>query len=251
MTTVVVMGASGRIGRVLTGHLLKTDTRVIALDIEMSILFDYLGEDLTKHENLLAVKVDLYDVERLDEALQEGVKIYGQLDAAVYTAYPMSRGFGESFENLVRENLFQDVQHQLGAPILFAQRICNLFKKQQYGNLVFISSIQGVSSPKFDHYEGLDLSSPIEYSVGKASLISATRYLAKYLGPMGIRVNSISPGGLLDDQPIEFRERYRKDTLMKGLLDPEDLLGAIDFLVSDSSKFITGQNLIVDDGWSL
>ena len=122
---------------------------------------------------------------------------------------------------------------------------------QGHGNLVHISSIHGISAPKFEHYEGSDMVSPIEYSAIKAGIISIARYLAKYCNNQNIRVNCISPGGILDKQPDSFLKKYRSSCQSKGMLDAVDIAGALSFLLSDHSKYINGQNIIVDDGWSL
>ena len=106
-------------------------------------------------------------------------------------------------------------------------------------------------SPKFKHYKNTSINSPIEYTAAKAGIISITKYLAKYLKDKNIRVNSISPGGILDNQPEKFRNAYQESCVSKGLLDAEDLIGTIEFLLSSRSKYINGQNIIIDDGWSL
>ena len=129
--------------------------------------------------------------------------------------------------------------------------IIKQFKKQGFGNLILISSILGVSTPKFDQYKGTKIKTPIEYSAIKSGIISITKYLAKYLKNKGIRVNCISPGGLKNNQPKKFISKYNANCLSKGLLDPEDLIGALNFLLSRDSKYINGQNIIIDDGWSL
>ena len=85
---------------------------------------------------------------------------------------------------------------------MFSQSAVSLFKEQGYGNLIHLSSIQGVSSPKFHHYNGTKMVSPIEYSAIKSGIISITKYLAKYCGGNNIRVNCISPGGISDNQLI-------------------------------------------------
>ena len=125
------------------------------------------------------------------------------------------------------------------------------FKNQGYGNLIHLSSIQGSSSPKFNHYEGTNMISPIEYSAMKAGIISLTKYLAKLYKKDNIRVNCISPGGIIDSQPVKFKNNYKKDCGSKGLLDADDLVGAMLYLISDDSKYMNGQNIIIDDGWSL
>jgi len=114
-----------------------------------------------------------------------------------------------------------------------------------------ISSIQGISAPKFRHYEGTSMTSPIEYSAIKAGVNAIGRYLAKYLNDKNLRVNVVSPGGILDKQPESFLKRYREDCINKGMLDADDIVGAVCFLLSDDSLFVNGQNIFVDDGWSV
>jgi NAD(P)-dependent dehydrogenase (short-subunit alcohol dehydrogenase family) len=93
--------------------------------------------------------------------------------------------------------------------------------------------------------------SPIEYSASKHALIGITRYLSKYYKGNNIRVNCVSPGGILNGQDQVFQSQYRASCNNKGMLDAEDIVGTFIFLLSDLSKFINGQNIIVDDGWSL
>ncbi|EGV27984.1 flagellin modification protein A [Thiorhodococcus drewsii AZ1] len=134
---------------------------------------------------------------------------------------------------------------------MFSQRMIRHFKQQGHGNLIHVSSIQGITAPKFEHYVGTSMVSPIEYSAIKAGLIAVTRYLAKYCKGNNIRVNCISPGGILDNQPESFLEKYRESCNDKGMLDAEDVVGALLFLLSDHTQYLTGQNIIIDDGWSL
>ena len=82
-------------------------------------------------------------------------------------------------------------------------------------------------------------------------IIAIMHYLAKYCKRRNIRVNCISPGGILDNQPESFLKKYRSSCTSKGMLDPEDLVGALLYLLSDQSRYVNGHNIIVDDGWSL
>ena len=99
---------------------------------------------------------------------------------------------------------------QLGGSILLSKQIIKIFRKQSYGNLILLSSIQGVSAPKFEHYKGTKMSSPIEYGAIKSGIISITKYLAKLVRNTEIRVNCVSPGGILDKQPAKFLKAYKK-----------------------------------------
>ena len=95
------------------------------------------------------------------------------------------------------------------------------------------------------------MTSPIEYSAIKSGIIAITRWLSKYCRNQGIRVNCVSPGGIESQQPQPFMDKYRLSCNSKGMLDATDVVGALLFLLSDKSNFINGQNIVVDDGWSL
>ena len=95
------------------------------------------------------------------------------------------------------------------------------------------------------------MSSPIEYGAIKSGIISVTKYLAKFVRNTEIRVNCVSPGGILDNQPAKFLKAYKASCNTKGMLSPNDISKTIIFLCSHQSKYINGQNIVVDDGWSL
>jgi len=92
---------------------------------------------------------------------------------------------------------------------------------------------------------------PVEYAAIKSAIVHLTKYMAQYFKGSNIRVNCISPGGILDGQPDEFLVRYKRLAATKGMLDPKDLQGTLLFLLSDMSEYINGQNIVVDDGWTL
>ena len=178
-------------------------------------------------------------------------KQFGSVHAYVNSAYPRSKNWGTVLENLTMEDIQEHLKLQLGGAILLSQRIMKHFISQGHGNLINFSSIQGVAAPKFDHYEGTSMYSSLEYSVAKSGIISMTSWLAKYYKNKNIRVNCVSPGGILDQQPQSFLEKYRNSCTSKGMLDPTDVAGTVLFLLSDKSKYINGQNIVIDDGWSL
>ena len=106
-------------------------------------------------------------------------------------------------------------------------------------------------APRFEIYGETAMTMPIEYAAIKSGLIHLTKYMAKYFKGDNIRVNTLSPGGILDEQPEEFIKAYNEQCLTKGMLAPKDIEGALLFLLSENSRYINGQNLIVDDGFSL
>ncbi|MCF8003016.1 MAG: SDR family oxidoreductase [Chromatiaceae bacterium] len=245
----LITGAAGRIGAAAARAIVAAGGRVALADIDA----DRLGElqsDLGA-EDAHTLVGDATTAAGTDTLIAQTLEHFGQLDAAIHAAYPRSKGWGRRFEDLQEPELNQDLARQLGGAILFSQRLIAQFKQQGHGNLIHVSSIQGIAAPKFKHYQGTEMTSPIEYSAIKAGIIAITRYLAKSCKGHNIRVNCISPGGILDNQPANFLERYRADCNDKGMLDAADVAGTLVFLLSEQSRYITGQTIVVDDGWSL
>lgn len=119
------------------------------------------------------------------------------------------------------------------------------------GSLIHIGSIQGVVAPAFGNYAGTAMTTPPDYHFHKHGLVGLTKYLAAVAGPSGVRVNAISPGGFEADQPASFRERYAQRTFLGRMARHDDIKGAVVFLASAASAYVTGQNLVVDGGYSV
>jgi len=247
--TIIVTGGAGRIGSVLAADLVKHGHKVLLGDINNSKLLKIKKKLNSK--NIEIFQGDLTTKNNIDRFIKFGVKKFKNIHAAVHCSYPTSKKWGARLEDLEEIHLKNDLQNQLGGSIIFSQRIMKYFLKQKKGNLILISSIQGIQAPKFNHYKNLNMTSPIEYSAIKSGIISITKYLSKYYKNKNIRINCVSPGGIKDNQPKLFTKRYRQSCNSKGLLDGEDISKLILFLLSDKSKYITGQNLVIDDGWSL
>jgi NAD(P)-dependent dehydrogenase (short-subunit alcohol dehydrogenase family) len=246
---VAISGAAGRLGVAFAEAVLEQGGKVLLGDINTENLEKII--DRLPSSQVHAHLLDVRSKSSIQNFLAAGLQKFGKIDAFIHSAYPRSPGFGTPFGKLEESNLADDLMSQLGGSILVAQEAFEVFKKLGKGNLIFISSIQGLQAPKFSHYEGLNMSSPIEYSAIKSGIIAITRYLAKSVPGSNIRVNCISPGGILAEQPAEFIERYQADCLNKGMLDGKDVAGAAIFLLSELSLYINGQNIVVDDGWSL
>jgi NAD(P)-dependent dehydrogenase (short-subunit alcohol dehydrogenase family) len=123
------------------------------------------------------------------------------------------------------------------------------------GSIVNVSSIYGLLSPQQDVYEfrrggGETFFKPVAYSVSKSALFNLTRYLATYWAKQGVRVNTLTLGGIFNDQPKEFLDAYGARVPLGRMADPGEALGPVVFLASDASSYVTGANLVVDGGWS-
>lgn len=246
---ILITGACGLIASKLIDSLDQRGATLILVDLNESKLKEIKKNLICPKSSYLVL--NLSDVESHLKIFEFIKKSHPKLDCAIHLAYPRSTSWGTPFGKLTHTFLQEDLNNQLALPILLSQSILNFFEKQKFGNLIHVSSIQGVSSPKFEHYTGTNMVSPIEYTAVKTALIAITKYLAKLYKGKNIRINCISPGGVLGGQPNEFLEKYRSSCCTKGMLDPEDLVGAFLFLISEDSQFINGQNIIVDDGWSL
>jgi NAD(P)-dependent dehydrogenase (short-subunit alcohol dehydrogenase family) len=118
------------------------------------------------------------------------------------------------------------------------------------GSIVNVGSIQGMVGPDFTLYEGLDWGAPPDYFFHKGGLVQLTRYAASKLGPRGVRVNAVVPGGFFNNQDAAFVKRYNARTFLGRMADETDLKGAIVFLASDASAYVTGASLVVDGGYT-
>lgn len=251
---VAVIGGLGLIGRGLVAGITAAGARVVvasrgALASGALAVFDHLPADC--RARIHAVAVDVCDPASVEAMLSAIVGQWGRLDGLVNCAYPQQDAFGTRFEDVDYATFRENVSRHLGAFFLVSQKVLALFAAQDSGNLVHFSSVYGIMNPRFDIYDGTAMTKEIEYSVAKAGLIHMTSYLAKYFKGKGIRVNCISPGGVFNDQDPTFLARYNAHCNAKGMMAPSDLAGAAVFLLSDASAMITGQNIVVDDGFSL
>jgi NAD(P)-dependent dehydrogenase (short-subunit alcohol dehydrogenase family) len=132
----------------------------------------------------------------------------------------------------------------------------HMVSKNIKGSVIQTSSIYGVVAPdqsiyEGSHYLGGKINTPAVYSTSKAAVIGLTQYLSTYWGPKGIRVNTITPGGIQSGQNDVFLERYSRKVPLGRMGKAEELVGALIFLASDASSYVTGQNIIVDGGFTV
>ena len=247
--TIIITGGAGRVGLALTKDLIKKGHQVLIGDINKTHLIKIKKK--INSNNLIIFSGNLTNKKNINKFIEFGLKKFTKIDVAAHCAYPKSKKWGAKLEDISEKSLKEDLTSQLGGTIIFSQCISKYFLKIKRGNLILISSIFGTQTPKFENYKNLKMITPIEYSAIKSGIISITKYLAKYYQKKNIRVNCVSPGGIKDNQPALFIKRYKQYCNSKGMLDGSDISNLIIFLISDSSKYINGQNLIIDDGWTL
>jgi NAD(P)-dependent dehydrogenase (short-subunit alcohol dehydrogenase family) len=246
---VAIVGSMGQIGLALAKKLIDNNYAVLLGDINKEKLNSF--KKIYKNSNVQIFAGNLCETSQIKKFIKFGLKKFGKIDSAVHCSYPKSSQWGRKFESIQDKNIRDDLYNQLGSVIIFCQKIIQVFKKFKRGNLILFSSIYGFKAPRFEIYKGTKINMPIEYSAIKSGIISIASYLAQYLKKKNIRVNCVSPGGILSNQNKTFIKNYKKICNSKGLLDSEDVSDLIIFLLSEKSKYIHGQNLIIDDGWSL
>lgn len=241
---IVVAGANGRIGKALCKEIIKHKGIAVACDL------NDLAFELEKE--VFFVKMNITQKPSLQNAIDKITQKYGRIDGFVNSAYPLGKHHEQkAYYELEFDEICEVLSVHLGGFILAAQEFVKFFKKQGYGNIINLSSIMGVYAPKFENYANTTMQSSLEYSVIKAGINHLGVWLAKELFNTKIRVNSLASGGILDNQPQSFLNAYRKCCANKGMLDAKDICGTICFLLSDLSEFITGQTIVVADGWGL
>ena len=245
---IIITGGAGLIGQFFVRAVVENGGLAILADIDINAA-ELIARAFKKQVN--SYRLDITSKESIVALISDVRERYGRIDAVVNNAYPRNQNYGRVLENVNYVDFCENVSSHLGGYFLIAQQFCIEFKKQSFGNVINMSSIYGSTAPRFDVYGGTSMTTPVEYVAIKAAVENLTRYFAQYYKSDGIRVNSLSPGGILANQPASFLASYNKYCGSKGMLDPEDLLGAFIFLLSDESRYMTGQNLIIDDGFTL
>jgi len=251
---VVITGGAGLIGRGFSAAVAGHGARVIVADIDPDKGKD-VCESIAAQSTRGAVEfaeIDINSAVSSGELIGSVTARHGRIDALVNNARPFNAQYGCDFEDVTYESFCDNVNLHLGGYFLMTQQVAKVMMAQKHGVIVNIASIYGFIAPRFELYENADFTSPVEYYAIKGALLSLTKYLASYLGQHNIRVNALSPGGVFNQQAESFVERYAKKTLIGGdMAQLDDLTGALVFLLSDASKYMTGQNVVVDGGWSI
>ena len=249
---VVVTGGAGFLGRAFVQAIVAQGGTAVIADVDVDASNRLSARTSVDHPGKVhVVTVDITDKRSIRDLIDNVKTSFGRIDAVVNNAYPRNANYGNKLEEVTYSDFCENTSMHLGGYFLVAQQFALFFRKEGGGNIVNMSSIYGSMAPRFDVYDGTEMTMPVEYSAIKSSIVQLTRYFAQYFKGENIRINCLSPGGLLDKQPEKFLDAYNSYCNGKGMLDPADVAGPLIFLLSDASKYITAQNLVIDDGYSI
>lgn len=249
----LITGGAGHLGRAMAEALSEVGADVVILDLEQERC-DEVCADLRERFGTdplgLAHDLEGGDVEAVVGAVEERG---GRLDVLVHNAAFVGssklEGWAVPFESQRPEAWRRALEVNLTAPFFMTQALLEQLRRSESASIIHIGSIYGVLGPVMDFYEGTKMGNPGAYAASKGGLTQLTRWLATTLAPE-IRVNTISLGGVERGQPEAFMDKYTARTPLARMGTEEDIKGAITYLASDLSAYVTGHNLALDGGWA-
>lgn len=236
---IIVTGGEGLIGRAIVRDIRNKGGIAINADITFE------KTDWERYE----LKLDITAEESILEGFKSVFDRFGRIDGLVNNAYPRTKDFGDHFETMKLETWNKNVEYQMSSTFLCIQKILPFLRKSK-GSIVNIGSIYGVVGNDLSIYENTNINPVAPYSAIKGGIVNLTRYLAAFYGSEGIRVNVVSPGGIFNNEHPTFVENYEKKVPLKRMGQPEDIAPTVSFLLSKEAAYITGQNIMVDGGWT-
>ena len=256
----VVTGALGLLGREHCAALAGAGARVVVADLDRAGCKGLAEELMAAHRiPALAVATDITDPDAVEGLAERVLATFDRIDvlvnnAAIDDKYASDAKDDSRFENYSVERFRRSLEVNVVGTFLCAQRLGRRMATRGTGSIINIASTYGVVAPQQALYQRSDggqafFKSPA-YPTSKGAVLQFTRFLAAYWGKAGVRVNALSPGGVAQDPDPYFREQYAARTPLGRMAEPGDYRGALVFLASEASAYMTGANLIVDGGWT-
>ena len=257
---ILISGATGLIGNNLIEEYLDYGAEVYGVDIDkqkINLQLKKLKKIFPKSKISL-LKCDITKENEVKKVVKHILNKSKRIDTLVNNAASKTKNlknFFNSFENYNISDWKKIMDVNINGAFLLSREVSRAMIKKKSGNIISIASIQGVvgndkSIYKNSKFKGVQMSTPAVYSTSKSALIGLTRYLATYLGEFNIRSNSISPGGIKGGQNKRFNQNYSKKVPLKRMGEVNEIVQCAMFLSSNKSSYISGQNIIVDGGYT-
>jgi 2-deoxy-D-gluconate 3-dehydrogenase len=258
--TAIVTGGAGLLGAEFCRALAEAGAAVIIADLDGKAAAD-LATSLTQSgSRAQGRETDITSADSVNETVAATLKTFGGLDILVNSAAldpkfdPQSqKSHSGAFEDYPLDLWEQALNVNLTGAMLCCQAVVRPMLEQGHGTIINLSSMYGVAAPDQRLYqqEGQPPQyKPAYYTVTKAGILGLTKYLAAYYAGKNIRVNALTPGGVYNGHDDEFLQAYAARSVMGRMAEKDEMNGALLFLASDASKYMTGANLVVDGGWT-
>lgn len=247
---IAITGGYGYLGKAICESLEHHGAHVYVLGRSKDKFIQAFGEQAQEQMTFLAC--DISSTQDIQRAVSEIVAQTGRLDVLINNAI-YSRG--RNPEGISDEDWSYTLDGVLGSAYKLIREVIPIMKNQKSGSIINVSSMYGMVAPQFEVYDEYpDFLNPPHYGAAKAGIIQLTKYYASYLGKDGILVNSVTPGPFPSEKVSEnlgFVQELESRTCLGRVGKPEDLAGVFVFLSSAAAGFITGQNFVVDGGWTI
>ena len=248
----LITGGGGHLGRTIADTLAQLGAEVILVDVAESRVQAVAGEINGCHGVRAAAMVcDLEDecsrIALFEEVRKQGLAVL--INNAAFGGDSKLEGWAEPFENQSIDSWRRAIEVNLTAGFHLSQLFAPSLAVSPGGSIINIASIYGQLGPDYALYTDTAMANPAAYGASKGGLIQLTRWLSTTLAPK-VRANAISPGGIFRGQPESFVKRYCERTPLRRMANEDDFRGAVAYLASDLSSYVTGQVLAVDGGWS-
>lgn len=251
----LITGATGGIGRVISLTLAELGADLLLVDRPGSVYAPLIQEiaraldvDVQTRDCDLEVQGDRADL--VESLRSQGGALHVLVNNAAFVGTSGLEGWATELEGQTVETWRRALEVNLTAGFDLSKGLAPLLKRRKGGSIINVGSIYGSYGPDYSLYAGTGMGNPAAYAVSKGGLIQLTRWMATTLAP-DVRVNTISPGGVFRGQPEVFVNRYEARTPLARMATEDDFRGAVAYLASDLSLYVTGQNLAVDGGWGI
>lgn len=248
----LITGGTGVLGMVFARTLVEYGSHVILADLNEQRC-EEAAQEIAKGSDrkIIGCSANVAEPNDVGRITSLANDVFGRIDILINNAAAQPSGFCDSLEQYSLETWNQVIAVNLTGTFLMARAAASLMTKKGGGSIINIASIYGVVSPNQQIYEGSSINTPAVYSASKSGLIGLTRHLATYWASAGIRVNSITPGGIFRGHADPFLGNYCQRVPMRRMGHQDELRGAVIYLASDASSYVTGHNLVVDGGWTI